>query len=148
MSYFLVWLRNQFKATALRVGLLTGMCTFALAVGGVLVFDAITKPPYNLEVLVNGSDVSQHGGRQLILGTAYAPRVLVATCNGVCDDLGYRADVTGEAQYKVAVVGAAADCIDCESAVYMDNAMPSLARGRIAGRDRLRVTWDKVDPPT
>ena len=148
MSPLVGWLRSQFRGTALRIGLLTGLCTFALVVGGVLVFDAVMKPPYNLEVLVNGSDVSQHGGGQLVFGTAYAPRAFVATCNGVCDDLGYRAYVPGEAQYKVSVVGAAADCIDCDSAVYMDNAMPSLARGRIAGRDRLRVTWDRIDRPT
>jgi hypothetical protein len=132
--------RRRFRVTAFHVGLIAGAAT-AVAIP-FLVFAAIDwldpPQPYSLEVLANGADMSRAGGQRTLIEPDWDDRpTITATCNGVCDDLGYRV-ITGDSAYTVRVLDAKGACVACGEAGYVNTR--TAMRLRIGGAGKLVVT--------
>lgn len=137
--------------TAFRGGLLSGLATcafFALALTAWSIW-VEPLPPYVVEVLVNGGDVSRLEGKRIVVENNSVGVLIAATCNGGCDDLGYRLRTVEDedVRYRVKVLDAVGACVACGEFEYVQPVFgpPGLSRWMIAGRKRLDVQPSRYD---
>lgn len=137
--------RRGFRLSAFSAGFAAGLATVA---GMVLLLLAAPgwlglRPSFNLEVLANGADISRAGGTRVVLEDDAGRPIVAATCNGPCDDLGYRL-ITSDSAHLITVLNARGEQIAHGSDGYVDRF--SVARVRVAGAPRLTVAQEYLDP--
>lgn len=122
-------LKKLLRPTAFRVGLLVGagVC-LALAGASYGVYRSVAGPSvgYNVEIASAGPALTRAGARQLEVRTTYGP-IMRQACNGACDDLTYRVE-SGDNAYRVAILNAKGGCISCDTGLYVDKGLNTVAR--------------------
>ncbi|WP_293474790.1 hypothetical protein [Phenylobacterium sp.] len=120
----------------MAAGLATTLVGLGLITAGVMWMGR--RPPYNVEVLANGADVTRAGGRWLAVENNADGTLLAVVCNGVCDDFGYRLKTVEDEDvaYRVRVAKATRECLACSAFMYVQPAiygMPHLTQWRLSG---------------
>ncbi len=110
------------------------MATWALIAASFAAWETWVEwlPPYTVEVLTKGEDVSRLGGRSIVVENDAAGALLKVTCNGDCDNLGYRLQTVEDedVEYRVRVLDSAAACVACGRFEYVQPVFgsPGLSR--------------------
>jgi len=127
-----------------RAGVAAGLVVALAGAAAVTLWPEGPTPAFNIEVVSNGADVSQHGGVKVIV--ANERDALVQTCNGPCDDLNFRTNARGDTVYRVRVLDAAGGCVACDAGQYVTSGGPE-ARWTVSGKDKLTSTVSILHGP-
>ena len=102
-----------FRPTAFRLGVLSGILVLVAGTG--LTYAALyphRAPPFNVEVVSSGTQMTVHKARKLIIG--HQRGSITQRCLEACDDLWHRAE-DDENTYVVKVLDDGGACLVCDN---------------------------------
>ena len=139
---------RRVRMTAFRWGLAVGagLPVLAFLVGHTVVtWLHLEPPPFYVQVLTDGGDISRAGGVRVTVADKGA--ALQQLCRDYCDDLDVTAEDVPDTVFWVRVVDASGRCIACDPGRYVSNghAMP-ITQWRVAGQP-LRIDSRIVSVP-